>query len=65
MMASGSVLASTRTLWPGRDATGKGAIMAIPWSAPGWMKTSGNMACGSLISGDESVFAQYLTEFTI
>jgi glucosylceramidase len=38
-------------------------IMATPWSAPGWMKTSGNMVGGSLTSGDESVFAQYLTKF--
>jgi glucosylceramidase len=38
-------------------------LMATPWSAPGWMKTSGNMVGGSLTSGDESVFAQYLTKF--
>ena len=38
-------------------------FMATPWSAPGWMKTSGNMVGGSLTSGDESVFAQYLTKF--
>jgi glucosylceramidase len=38
-------------------------FMATPWSAPGWMKTSGSMVGGSLISGDESVFAQYLTKF--
>ena len=38
-------------------------FMATPWSAPGWMKTSGSMVGGSLISGDESVLAQYLTKF--
>jgi glucosylceramidase len=38
-------------------------VMATPWSAPGWMKTSGNMVGGSLTGGDESVFAQYLTKF--
>ena len=38
-------------------------FMATPWSAPGWMKTSGNMVGGSLTSGDEAVFAQYLTKF--
>jgi glucosylceramidase len=38
-------------------------LMATPWSAPGWMKTSGSMVGGSLISGDESVLAQYLTKF--
>ena len=38
-------------------------LMATPWSAPGWMKTSGSMVGGSLTSGDESVFAQYLTKF--
>jgi len=39
------------------------SVMGSPWSAPGWMKTSGNMVGGSLISGDEAVFAQYLTKF--
>jgi glucosylceramidase len=39
--------------------------MAAPWSAPGWVKTSGNMVGGSLIGGDESVFAQYLAKFII
>jgi hypothetical protein len=29
------------------------------------MKTNGNMVGGSLISGDNSVFAQYLTTFII
>ena len=38
-------------------------LMGTPWSAPGWMKTSGNMVGGSLISGDEAVFASYLTKF--
>ena len=39
------------------------SFMATPWSAPGWMKTSGNMVGGSLTGGDEAVFAQYLTKF--
>jgi glucosylceramidase len=39
------------------------SVMGSPWSAPGWMKTSGNMVGGSLISGDENVFASYLTKF--
>jgi glucosylceramidase len=38
-------------------------VMATPWSAPGWMKTSGTMVGGGLVSGDEAVFAQYLTKF--
>ncbi len=38
-------------------------FMATPWSAPGWMKTSGNMVGGGLTGGDEAVFAQYLTKF--
>jgi glucosylceramidase len=39
------------------------SVMGSPWSAPGWMKTSGNMVGGSLIGGDESVFASYLVKF--
>ena len=39
------------------------SIMGSPWSAPGWMKTSGNMIGGSLTGGDENVFATYLTKF--
>jgi glucosylceramidase len=39
------------------------SMMATPWSAPGWMKTTGSMVGGDLISGDEGVFAQYLTKF--
>jgi glucosylceramidase len=38
-------------------------FMGTPWSAPGWMKTTGSMVGGDLTSGDESVFAQYLTKF--
>ncbi|HEY3996974.1 MAG TPA: RICIN domain-containing protein [Mycobacterium sp.] len=38
-------------------------IMATPWSPPGWMKSSGSMIGGSLISGDYQVFADYLTKF--
>ena len=39
--------------------------MATAWSAPGWTKTSGTMAGGSLISGGGPVFARYLTKFRI
>src|ERR1700743_3874059 len=38
-------------------------IMATPWSAPGWMKSSGSMIGGTLNSGDYQVFADYLTKF--
>ena len=39
------------------------SVMGTPWSAPGWMKTGGNMVGGSLSSGQEAVFAQYITKF--
>jgi len=38
-------------------------VMATPWSAPGWMKTSGSMIGGTLQSSDYQVFANYLVKF--
>jgi glucosylceramidase len=41
-------------------------VMGTPWSAPAWMKTNNSMLGTQgqgLISGDEGVFAQYLTKF--
>ena len=38
-------------------------VMGTPWSAPAWMKTNNNMVGGSLKTGNEDVFAQYLTKF--
>jgi len=38
-------------------------VMATPWSAPGWMKTSGSMIGGTLSSSDYQVFANYLVKF--
>jgi len=35
-------------------------VMATPWSAPAWMKTSDSMTGGSLREDDMSVFAEYL-----
>lgn len=35
-------------------------IIVVPWSAPAWMKTSSSLYGGSLTSGYESIFAQYL-----
>ncbi|WP_353065549.1 glycoside hydrolase family 30 beta sandwich domain-containing protein [Tunturibacter psychrotolerans] len=35
-------------------------VMATPWSAPAWMKTSGSMTGGSLREDAMSIFAQYL-----
>jgi glucosylceramidase len=39
------------------------AIMATPWSPPGWMKTSGSMIGGSLKPDAYSAFAAYLVKF--
>lgn len=39
-------------------------IMASPWSAPGWMKTTGSMIGGSLLRQYYSVYAQYFVKFT-
>ena len=38
-------------------------LMATPWSAPGWMKTSGAMIGGSLRKDRYGVFADYLVKF--
>jgi glucosylceramidase len=38
-------------------------VMGTPWSAPGWMKTNGNMVGGSLNTSYESTFADYLVKF--
>lgn len=37
-------------------------VMGTPWSAPGWMKTSGSLIGGTLTTGDEPVYARYLTK---
>ena len=39
------------------------AVMATPWSPPGWMKTSGSMIGGTLSSSDYQAFANYLVKF--
>jgi glucosylceramidase len=39
------------------------SVMGTPWSAPGWMKTNGNMVGGSLSTSYESTFADYLVKF--
>jgi glucosylceramidase len=38
-------------------------IMATPWSAPGWMKTSDSMVGGSLLSSRYPAFADYLVKY--
>ncbi len=38
-------------------------IMASPWSAPGWMKTSGSLIKGSLRPDMHEVFARYLLRY--
>lgn len=38
-------------------------FMASPWSAPGWMKTSGSMIGGTLRGDAEHSFALYLTAY--
>ena len=38
-------------------------VMATPWSAPGWMKTSGSMIGGTLQTADYQAFANYLVKF--
>ncbi len=35
-------------------------VMGTPWSAPGWMKTSGSLIGGTLAPGSTDVYAQYL-----
>lgn len=38
-------------------------IMASPWSAPGWMKSSGSMIGGSLNGQHYATYAQYFVKF--
>jgi O-glycosyl hydrolase len=38
-------------------------FMATPWSAPGWMKTSGSLITGSLLPQYEPAYAQYFVKF--
>ena len=38
-------------------------IVASPWSAPGWMKTSGSMIGGSLLTEAYAPFANYFVRF--
>ena len=38
-------------------------IIASPWSAPAWMKTSANLIGGSLLEPYESAYAQYLVKY--
>lgn len=38
-------------------------LMASPWSAPGWMKTSNSMIGGSLKSDCYQVYAEYLVKY--
>jgi glucosylceramidase len=39
------------------------SIMATPWSAPAWMKTSNNLIGGSLNDSQIGVYADYLVRF--
>ncbi|MEO7068556.1 MAG: glycoside hydrolase family 30 beta sandwich domain-containing protein [Rhodanobacter sp.] len=38
-------------------------IIASPWSAPAWMKTSANLISGTLFEEDEAVYANYLVRY--
>jgi glucosylceramidase len=38
-------------------------IIATPWSAPGWMKTSGSLIGGHLLSSAYAPFAKYFVKF--
>jgi glucosylceramidase len=38
-------------------------IMASPWSAPGWMKTSGSLITGTLWPNAYGIFAKYLVRY--
>ena len=38
-------------------------IIASPWSAPAWMKTSANLISGTLFEQDEAAYANYLVRF--
>lgn len=39
-------------------------VMASPWSAPGWMKTSGSLVKGTLADAHFDAFARYLVHYT-
>ena len=51
------VLKAARAVFPGLR------VMATPWSAPAWMKTSGRLAGGSLRPDAYPVYAQYFRRF--
>lgn len=38
-------------------------LLASPWSAPGWMKSTGSMNSGTLLAADYGVFADYLVKY--
>jgi len=38
-------------------------IIASPWSAPAWMKSSANLISGTLLEQYESAYAQYLVKY--
>lgn len=38
-------------------------VFASPWSAPGWMKTSGSMIGGKLLKSSYSAYAAYFVKF--
>lgn len=38
-------------------------ILACPWSAPAWMKDSGNLSGGSLLPANFSVYANYFVKY--
>ncbi len=38
-------------------------VIASPWSAPAWMKTSDNLISGELLKAYESVYAEYLVKY--
>ena len=38
-------------------------IIASPWSAPAWMKTSDNLISGQLLPDDERAYADYLVKY--
>jgi glucosylceramidase len=38
-------------------------VMANPWSPPGWMKTSGSMTGGFLLSSDYAPFSDYFVKY--
>lgn len=40
-------------------------IIASPWSAPGWMKTSGSLITGSLAPAHYEDFARYLRDYVV